>query len=125
MKTLPIIALIFAAAVGTAGCAREKKDNDRAESSALYHRTCTLTEQYIDSLKQAKDSTEVNRLLDVYEERIDELNFDVAPDTDYKLSEGENDTIAMLMDRLAATRAERLKTLDAKAHQTLDSLKSE
>lgn len=92
-------------------CGGEKSVDEHAEASGLYKRTCMLTRQYIDSIKSAKDTVTLNALLERYEEMLDRMNFEVEPDTDYQLSEGENDTISMLMDQLAKAREERLKVL--------------
>ena len=77
----------------------------------LYHTTCNVAQAYIDSIQSAKDSTQVHKLMENFEQRIEEINTNVKPDTDYGLTEGENDTIALLLDRISEVRSARLKSL--------------
>lgn len=92
-------------------CTREKNDDNSQEAMSLYERTCQLTRQYIDSIKMAKDSTQVANLIDRYETALDKMNFDVSPDTDFDLTEGQNDTINMLMEQMSAVRHARLNAM--------------
>lgn len=112
-RIIKVLTLLLLAGVGT-GCKKEMKDPKPAEARALFESTCELTRSYIDSIKIAKDTAMLHQLITNFEERIDNLNMSSAPDIDYSLTEGENDTIMQLLDRLSAARAERLKALASK-----------
>ena len=112
-KIIAAAAIAAAMGCGIVSCGNEKKEDAHAEASGLYQRTCKLTRQYIDSIRSAKDTTELNQLLERYEAMLDRLNFEVPADTDYNLTEGENDTISQLMLQLSRARIERLKALGA------------
>lgn len=106
-------------AVASGACKSESKDVKADAASGLYERTCRLTRVYIDSIKNAKDTTQVADLLERYELTLDKINFEVTPDTDYNLTEGQNDTIEMLMQKLSAAREARLRALDATPGDTI------
>lgn len=107
-----IIALSgLALSLGIFSCKSDKNESERNAAVELYSLTCEVANSYIDSLSNAKDSIEVNRLFEAFDARIDEINMSVRPDTDYELSEDENDTIAQLLDRISEVRSERLKAL--------------
>lgn len=99
-------------------CSREEKKVDQHETSGLYIKMCNLTRSYTDSIMAAKDSTQLTQLLDRYELRVDALNFEVSPDTDYQLSEGQNDTIVMLMQKLQEARDSRLHSFRSAGNQS-------
>ena len=63
------------------------------EQITLYHQTLRLIQVYSDSLKYAVDSVETIDIFSRFNSKLDSLNFTVSPDTDLKLSEGENDTL--------------------------------
>lgn len=81
-------------------CRGEQEANDNTDINTLFKGTCKLTTVYIDSIKTAKDSAELESLMERYDVRVTELNFRVAADTDLRLSEGQNDTIIQLMDSI-------------------------
>lgn len=105
-------------------CRQEKSNVERTQARLLYERTCKEAALYIDSMRNAKDSTMVSALLDRFEERLVKINYDAVPDTDYALSEGENDTIKMALDSLLAMRVRRLKELGERKPEPTDSIDS-
>lgn len=107
MKILKIVALSLVGLM-MSSCIKEKVNFAHQESLKLYEKMCNLTQSYIDSIEAAKDSTQINSLIDRYEASVDKLNYEVTPDTDYLLTEGQNDTILLLMLRLSDIRDERL-----------------
>ncbi len=105
-------------------CRDEERNNEREQAVTLYQRTCRAASIYTDSLSKAKDSTEVTDLFNRFEERLVEINYSVLPDTDYGLSEGENDTIKMMLDTLLAVHDLRLRQLGEKKQEPIDSIDS-
>ncbi len=102
----------FALCLLMVGACQQKKDEEKlSDAEILYNKTCSLTRLYIDSIKNAKDTLALHQMLDRYEERIDELNMSVKADSDLDLTEGQNDTIMQLLDKLAIARMDRMKEL--------------
>lgn len=122
MRTLPI-ALIFLL-LASVGCRQEEKNVERDQAVLLYNRICSAALVYTDSISKAQDSTSVDSLRDRFEERLVEINYAAIPDTDYSLSEGENDTIKMRLDSLVAMHARRLRELGERKTLPVDSIDS-
>ena len=94
-----------------ASCTHQQVEQSREESIKLYKSISRLAEVYIDSLENARDTLAVNTLMAHFEEKLDDINYAVVPDTDYSLSEDENDTIFMLLTQVMATRRTRMEEL--------------
>lgn len=94
MKNIKTLSLSAALLLLTA-CGGEKTAPEVDDSEHLYASTLELINTYSDSISAASDSTEVYRLFAAFNSRLDSLNNSVAPNTDLKLSENQNDTIFM------------------------------
>lgn len=94
-----------------AACSSNNDEKGDEEARSLYTGTCRLAKIYTDSIRRAPDSTKAIALMERFDERLTELNFNHAPDTDLRLSEGENDTLALLLRRLRASYEARLDSL--------------
>lgn len=101
-------------------CAREQEEQSREESIKLYRSISSLAETYIDSLENAKDTLALNSLMERFENRLDDINYAVIPDTDYSLSEDENDTIFMLLTQVMAARRTRMEELLSRRLQIVE-----
>ena len=115
-------ALILLIMASASSCKKNDDNRGREEARRLFDGMVNLTKAYTDSIKAAKDTTQLNELIGRFEERIDKMNFDVAPDTDYSLTEGENDTITMMMDKFSAERMAKLKALSEQKVEPADSV---
>lgn len=122
MRILPIIMFLLLIMAGA--CRHEERNIGREQAVSLYSKICSTTIKYTDSIRNAGDSATVDALRDRFEERLVEINYSVAPDTDYSLSEGENDTIKMRLDSLVAMHARRLSELGKPKDLPLDSIDS-
>lgn len=109
----------YRAIIGTVGiflsllsaCRPGDEKRDRTAADNLYSRIISITRRYTDSIGSAKDSTTLFGLIDRYEERIVKINYDALPDTDFNLTEGQNDTISLWMDSLLSVKVRRLYEL--------------
>lgn len=63
------------------------------QSRELYEKSVSIGLLYSDSLKLAKDSSEVLRLSKEYEDALTKVNYSYSPDLGLEISEGENDTL--------------------------------
>lgn len=96
----------------------------REQADQLYKRICSTTVLYIDSIKTAKDSTAVESLFERFEERLVKINYESIPDTDYSISEDQNDTIYIHLDSIRRVRLHKLEDLGRKHIERQDSLLS-
>lgn len=80
--------------LAASSCGGKDKDTNCPEpSETLYKLTRELIKTYSDSIQHAPDSLDLSTVFSRFNAKLDSLNFTVPPDTDLKLSEGENDTI--------------------------------
>ncbi len=113
---------LMLALIASAGCGKSDDNSARIEADALYRNVVSLTRKYTDSLRLAKDSTTVNGLMLRYEAAIARLNMDAPPETDFNLTEDQNDTIHALQKRMLGLRDNILKK---KVHLAADTVEGE
>lgn len=94
-----------------AGCSQEKKVKDRTQADEMFERICKLTEEYTDKLESAPDSVDWASVCNEFEEKLDKITFSYPPDTDLLLTEGQNDTINILMQEYVKMRGRRIHGL--------------
>lgn len=121
MKAQIAIVILSVAAVSVS-CRSDKEDETNAEANELYEKICRAVSLYTDSVATASDSAAVNALMERYGDRLDAINYEALPDTDYHLNEAQNDTIAMLMDSLIVKRNRSLEGLAARGVSSIDSI---
>lgn len=59
----------------------------------------------------AKDSMSVGELSERFEARMAKINSSYPPETDFSMTEQENDTLKVLLEKYAAVRDSRLEKL--------------
>ncbi|MDE6551652.1 MAG: hypothetical protein K2K98_01630 [Muribaculaceae bacterium] len=111
MKKCVLMALLASVCIGVAGCAQEKKKKDRSQATEMYERICKLTEDYTDRLQNAPDSADWASVCSEFEEKLDKITFSYPPDTDLLLTEGQNDTINILLQEYVKMRERRIHGL--------------
>lgn len=123
---IPIVLLFLLAVLQLfTSCRQSEKNIQDHASLALYQQTCELTEAYLDSVSSAPDSLQLMLITDRFESRMERLNMDVAPETDYRLSEDQNDTIARLIEKLILAKEARLKYFLRHTSEHTDSVGKE
>lgn len=107
------IALLFGTFLFLGACRGKDKDIPPPPDDAtiLYNKTLQLISQYSDSLSNAPDSMVIMEVMTHFNEKLDSLNFSVPPDTDLKISEGENDTLYLSIEKIRLLYDERLKRM--------------
>lgn len=106
---LPLIVMILLPIAASCGSGDDGGRNVEAEK--LYEQTCRLARTYTDSIAKAPDSSSLEGIMARFDERLAELNFQVTAETDYQMSEGHNDTIALLLGKLRGAYDARLDSL--------------
>jgi hypothetical protein len=112
MMKLVIVSLIMVIGVG---CSHDDDSSAKLKADDLFIKSCKLTESYCNKLKHAPDSASVAAIMEEYRERITKLNLQYPQDTDVLLTEGQNDTLVMLTNKLLTIRNQRLAPLDTTA----------
>ncbi len=92
-------AAVVAAALAS-GCTEKVDDNYNADAERLYESSLRLAKVYADSMANAADSAAAESLMERFDERLTALNYSVAPDTDFHVSEGHNDTLAIALEKV-------------------------
>lgn len=98
-------------AFSTTACSPKKDAIDNEEAGFLYNSSLTLISEITSEISRANDSLSVDSLFNLFEKRLTNLNFAVAPETDLKLTEQENDSIFILINKLIETKREKLRDL--------------
>lgn len=111
MRILSFMAVVVSLLV--ASCNHHQQEQKNIPAEQLYSESVRLTRSYIDSLKLAKDSIELQNLEQEYLSRLDEVNFKYPPDTDLMLDEAQNDTLAILAARFVQIRKAKLEKFAA------------
>lgn len=99
---------IFLLAIASMGCDTGRNNPRGADAPSLFHKSMSLIKAYTDSMMLATDSTRVESLANGLEERLTKLNFSYPADTDLQLTEGENDTLAIVTSKFVKLKKERL-----------------
>lgn len=107
-KTLLII-MAAAASPVISSCSMGDEKRDNRDADKLYSESIQLLRVYTDSLSKAPDTIAIQQLMERFEKRLDKINSDVVAETDLHLSEGENDTLAILVQKLINTKNLRIK----------------
>lgn len=109
MRSLLAIIIATALAIGIFTACREKKDNSQEIlAQSMYEKTAEVLKRNTDSLRVARDSASVDSIYEACRIHLENLNFSYPADTDLLLSEGQNDTLALLTSKIAKARHARL-----------------
>lgn len=94
------------------GKTEEEEDTGTEDALILYTSTLMLIRQYTDSISTAPDSLTLSQIYTRFNAKLDSVNFAVEPDTDLSLSEGQNDTLFIEMEKFRALYNQRLQHLE-------------
>lgn len=97
-NALAVVAVIIA------GCSQKEENSRTADAAELFARSVAVTTSYTDSIVAARDSGAVLRFARELDDSLSHLNFDFPADTDLEMNEGQNDTLANLLTRVAVIR---------------------
>lgn len=119
LKRGAILLSALALTATATGCRKSVEDGKSRQAEALYRDLYALAKSYTDSIAKAPDSAQVGILAERFETRISKINSNYPPETDYAMTEQENDTLKSLLDRYVVVRDSRLKKL----HLASDTIK--
>ncbi len=106
MKTTLFIIII---SLLTISCNKEQGTIDRSKATLLFSQTKNLIQQYSDSLLTATDSTEIIETTGKFENQLKALNLKYPSNTDFLMTQGQQDTIIKFTDSLISIKNKKLK----------------
>ena len=101
-------------------CSTNKESDNNEEARLLFHRSAQLIKETTHNMKIAADSASIDSLSRLYEKKITEINFSFAPETDFKLTEQENDSLFKLIGSMKTVKYNKLKEFSIILGDSLD-----
>lgn len=89
---------------GLGACSSKPDNNKRSEAHSLYRESVAMIRLFSDSMRVASDSTRVKELSERFLHDLTALNFKYPGETDFEMTEGENDTLINLTQKYVALR---------------------
>lgn len=96
--------------VMTIACNRKEDTMKSEEARDLFSNSAKFIQSINRSMMSATDSSYVDSLSKVFEKGITDVNFSFPPQTDFKLTEQENDSLFKLMEEMRCIKQEKLKS---------------
>lgn len=104
-KNIIVSSFILAIILIAGSACNTKQDNSaRPEARSLYESDARILRNYIDSIYAAPDSARLLSLCREMDKKITEINCNHSPAADRSISEAENDTLIMLVNRYVTLR---------------------
>lgn len=100
---LPIAILM----VLTYGCSKSNEQSSSDDASRMYNELKKLVISSTDSLKSASDSTSVATAVENYEKLLTKIIMHYPAQTDMRLSQGQQDTLAQLTEKFVSLHREK------------------
>ena len=111
MRTYKIMTTVLLALLPLAGCARKQSNCNTDKSQELMQQSIAIASRYRDSVKLAKDSATVLRLMTELDDALTKLNYRYPADIYINSSENQNDVLARVVMRTVALRDSNLYRL--------------
>lgn len=92
-KFLPLLPILFL----LSGCNKNKGADLPDPASELFISSANAILEFTKQLEHAKDSLEVDSISIQFEKELIRINFSFPPQTDYKISEQDNDSLYKLL----------------------------
>ena len=100
------------------GCKETNTPTLTEEAHILYKRSIYLTNIYMDSILNCKDSSSIYQIDKHFDNRLTKLNYEYPAGTDYDMTEGENDTLTFQLARYAYIKDSLLQAVGKKVNLT-------
>lgn len=118
MRT-PLIFLTLVALAFISSCSEQQQD-DRSQPDELFARTVEIVKTYTDSLHSAPDTAAIARLTDSYEAAVTKLNLSYPPETDMRMTEGQQDSIWRYTRKFLEVKRSRIRHLVSHKCDTIE-----
>lgn len=103
-------------------CKNSDKKENSSEGSMLFQKSVAIYKTYTDSLVIVNDSSSFFRLLDEFDRKLTQLNYEFPPDTDLLMTEDESDSLIKLAKTYTSIREKRNTEFQNSNFHTVDSL---
>ncbi len=124
MKSLAYIVFGLLALLPSTGCSKNNRGIDRKTQRDLFNQSISLLEKNIHTIINTTDSAKLDSVYNLYEEELTALNLKFPPETDFKMTESENDTLITLITRINHLRDSLLKSFATKSIAQPDTTES-
>lgn len=104
MRTYKIMTAFLLAMLPLAGCTQKQSNGNADKSQELMQQSIAIASQYRDSVKLARDSATVLRLMDDLDDALTKLNYRYPADIYISSSESQNDVLARVVMRTVELR---------------------
>ena len=104
-----LIGILIFCSLMLESCNMGNGNQDDGQAAILYDKSVRLITAYTDSMSRAADTIAIQQLSERFEQQLDRLNNNVPAETDLRMSEGQNDTLAYLVEKWIQTRDKSLK----------------
>ncbi len=101
-RIFPVI--LIAGLFSFVACKKPMDNSKRIQASELYQKSVRLIRLYTDSFENAQDSATLLNLNERFTSSLTALNFKYPSETCLEISEGENDTLTNLTEKIISVR---------------------
>lgn len=101
--------LLFFCSAGLISCNKPLDNSSLEATTLLFKESTQLIKETCNKFKEAKDSTELDSLSDLFEKRFTDLNMKFPSNTDLNMTEQDNDSIFKLITLLRNIKENKLK----------------
>ena len=103
--------LVFFLLILFSSCKKKITPVNNEDAHELFNQTSSLLVEFTDKIQLAQDSASVDSLKQLVEKHLVDINFSVRPETDYKITEEENDSLFRLMNQYRNISQEKLRSI--------------
>ena len=103
--------LVFFLLILFTSCKKKTTPVNNEDAHELFNQTSSLLVEFTDKIQLAQDSASVDSLKQLVEKHLVDINFSVRPETDYKITEEENDSLFRLMNQYRNISQEKLRSI--------------
>ena len=107
-----VVQFVFVIFLIFISCTHKKEKTTDEPARRLFDKSAVLSVDFIKQIQFAKDSVEVDSIIERFEKKLTEINFSFPPETDYNLTEEENDSLFRLFQEINRVKEEKLKSLN-------------
>lgn len=122
MRLLIYLILGITTILPFASCKKNQTSPDRRLQRDLFVKSVEILNKNIDMIQQANDSISLDSIDRICENNLITLNFRFPPETDFHLTESENDTLINLIMRFNHIRDSLRSLLSNRVPMELDSI---
>ena len=102
------------------GCHKKTAKINYEEANKLFDETVDLISNHIQQMDEVNDSVMYYKIIDDFDEKITKINYRHPPETDYLLSEEENDSLQKLMTKYLVSQEKAFERINRTLKDTIN-----